>query len=92
MAMPHPIGIQSVTQSRVNVYTQGDNWSCEPLNSCMYSTKSSLSMSDTVPSRSTLLPRERRAAQYKTVELRREANGINKTFSRSRLVSTQIQK
>ena len=24
-------GIQSVTQSRVNVYTRGDNWSCVPL-------------------------------------------------------------
>ena len=66
MAMPRPRGIQSVTQSRVNVYTRGDNWSCAPLNSCMYSTKSSLNMSDTVPSRSTLLPRERRAAQYKS--------------------------
>ena len=66
MAMPRPRGIQSVTQSRVNVYTRGDNWSCAPVNSCMYSTKSSLNMSDTVPSRSTLLPRERRAAQYKS--------------------------
>ena len=66
MAMLRPRGIQSVTQSRVNVYTRGDNWSCVPLNSCMYSTKSSLNMSDTVPSRSTLLPRERRAAQYKS--------------------------
>ena len=55
MAMPRPRGIQSVTQSRVNVYTRGDNWSCVPVNSCMYSTKSSLNMSDTVPSRSTLL-------------------------------------
>ena len=66
MAMPRPIGIQSVTQSRVNVYTRGDNWSCMPLNSCTYSTMSSLNKSDTVPSRSTLLPRERRAAQYKS--------------------------
>ena len=47
MAMPRPRGIQSVTQSRVNVYTRGDNWSCAPVNSCMYSTKSSLNMSDT---------------------------------------------
>ena len=66
MAMPRPRGIQSVTQSRVNVYTRGDNWSCAPVNSCMYSTKSSLNMSDTVPSRSALLPGERRAAQYKS--------------------------
>ena len=44
MAMPRPRGIQSVTQSRVNVYTRGDNWSCVPVNSCMYSTKSSLNM------------------------------------------------
>ena len=34
--MPRPRGIQSVTQSCVNVYTRGDNWSCAPLNSCMY--------------------------------------------------------
>ena len=35
-AMPRPRGIQSVTKSRVNFYTRGDNWSCAPLNSCMY--------------------------------------------------------
>ena len=92
MAMPCPRGIQSVTQSRVNVYTRGDNWSCAPLNSCTYSTKSALNMSDTVPSHSTLLPQEWRAALYKTVELRREANGINESFTGMLADGTQIQK
>ena len=31
MAMLCLRGIQSVTQSRVNVYTRGDDWSCAPL-------------------------------------------------------------
>ena len=31
MATLCPRGIQSVTQSRVNVYTRGDDWSCAPL-------------------------------------------------------------
>ena len=66
---------------------------CAPLNSCMYmySTKSSLNMSDTVPSRSTLLDESGELHSTK-VELRREANGINESFSRSQLVGTQIQR
>ena len=89
MAMPRPRGIQPVTQSRVNVYTRGDNWSCAPLNSCMYSTISSLNMSDAVPSRSTLLPRERRAAQYKKSNYDGKLTVLTKAFP-GRHTNTEI--